>query len=366
MSDYTKTTNFATKDALVSGDPLKIVKGTELDLEFTNIQTAGLTKANIASPTFTGTVTIPTLAGPIAITGALNEAQGADIASAGTINLDTATGNLIDVTGTVAITAITLSQGRKRFVRFTGALTLTNGASLVLPGAANITTVAGDCAIFAGYAAGVVRCLNYIRATTYLKQPTRQTFLSGSGTYTTPTGATRIFVRAIGGGTGGAGSGSAPAAVSAAGDTTFSTVTATKGGIPAAAVGGTGGTPTGGDINIQGGHGATAGTVNTSWGGYGGASVFGGAGPAGGPGIAPTQAAATNTGSGGGGGGQNATASAGGGGAAGGYAEKTFTNPAATYSYAVGAGSAGGTAGGGGAAGAAGAAGIIIVDEFYN
>jgi len=60
MSDYTKSTNFATKDNLSSGNPLKIVKGTEIDTEFNNIQTAIATKADSASPTFTGTVTIPT------------------------------------------------------------------------------------------------------------------------------------------------------------------------------------------------------------------------------------------------------------------------------------------------------------------
>ena len=31
MSNYTKTTNFATKDNLSPGNPLKIVKGTEID-----------------------------------------------------------------------------------------------------------------------------------------------------------------------------------------------------------------------------------------------------------------------------------------------------------------------------------------------
>ena len=62
MSNYTKSTNFATKDALVSGNALKIVKGTEIDTEFNNIATAIATKADLASPTFTGTVTIPTLA----------------------------------------------------------------------------------------------------------------------------------------------------------------------------------------------------------------------------------------------------------------------------------------------------------------
>ena len=71
MSNYTQTTNFATKDALASGNPLKIVKGTEINTEFANIATAVATKADSASPTFTGTVTIPTLAvtGTSALTG---------------------------------------------------------------------------------------------------------------------------------------------------------------------------------------------------------------------------------------------------------------------------------------------------------
>jgi hypothetical protein len=90
--------------------------------------------------------------------------HGADIASAATINLDTATGDLVDVTGTVTITAITLAEGKERTIRFTGILTFTNGASLVLPGGANITTAAGDYAIVRGYASSVVRCVSYTRA----------------------------------------------------------------------------------------------------------------------------------------------------------------------------------------------------------
>ena len=61
MTNYTKSTNFATKDTLTSGDPLKIVKGTEINTEFDNIQTAVNSKADVASPTFTGTVVIPTV-----------------------------------------------------------------------------------------------------------------------------------------------------------------------------------------------------------------------------------------------------------------------------------------------------------------
>jgi len=44
MSDYVKSTNFATKDNLSSGNAAKIVKGTEIDTEFNNIATAIATK----------------------------------------------------------------------------------------------------------------------------------------------------------------------------------------------------------------------------------------------------------------------------------------------------------------------------------
>ena len=61
MSNYTKLTDFAVKDTLPSGNAGKIVKGAEIDDEFNAIATAVESKSNTASPTFTGTVTIPTL-----------------------------------------------------------------------------------------------------------------------------------------------------------------------------------------------------------------------------------------------------------------------------------------------------------------
>jgi len=62
MTDYVKSTNFASKDSLSSGNPSKIVKGTEIDTEFNNISVAVATKADTASPTLTGTPTAPTAA----------------------------------------------------------------------------------------------------------------------------------------------------------------------------------------------------------------------------------------------------------------------------------------------------------------
>ena len=62
MSNYSKLTNFATKDSLASGNPLKVIKGTEIDDEFEAIETSIATKADLASPTFTGTPAAPTAA----------------------------------------------------------------------------------------------------------------------------------------------------------------------------------------------------------------------------------------------------------------------------------------------------------------
>lgn len=62
MSNYVKATNFYAKDALVSGNPDKIIKGAEIDDEYNAIATAIGTKADLNSPTFTGVPLAPTAA----------------------------------------------------------------------------------------------------------------------------------------------------------------------------------------------------------------------------------------------------------------------------------------------------------------
>lgn len=59
MSNYTKSTNFTAKDTLPTGNPSKVVRGAELDTEYVAIATAIISKADTASPSFTGTVTLP-------------------------------------------------------------------------------------------------------------------------------------------------------------------------------------------------------------------------------------------------------------------------------------------------------------------
>jgi hypothetical protein len=60
MSNYTKATNFTQKDGLSSGDPNKIIKGSEIDVEYSAIASAVNSKADSDSPTFTGTPAAPT------------------------------------------------------------------------------------------------------------------------------------------------------------------------------------------------------------------------------------------------------------------------------------------------------------------
>ena len=90
--------------------------------------------------------------------------QAANVAAAATTNIGTATGEFVVVTGSGGpITALgTAAAGVLRFVRFTGAPTLTyNATSLILPGAANITVAAGDFAVFVSLGSGNWQCAAY-------------------------------------------------------------------------------------------------------------------------------------------------------------------------------------------------------------
>lgn len=99
------------------------------------------------------------------LTGTIKEAKGADIASATALTLGS-DGNFFDVTGTTAITSInTVGVGTRVTLQFDAALTLTHHATdLILPGGADITTAAGDRAIFVEYASGDWLCVAYTKA----------------------------------------------------------------------------------------------------------------------------------------------------------------------------------------------------------
>ena len=146
MSNYTKSTNFATKDNLTPGDPLKVVRGTEIDTEYNNIATAIATKTDNASAAITGgTITgITDLAVADGGTGAstaataLNNLLPSQTSNAnkylqtdGTnASWDAVTLSTADITGTLAVanggTGVTTSTGTTNVV-------LSNSPTLVTP-----------------------------------------------------------------------------------------------------------------------------------------------------------------------------------------------------------------------------------------
>ncbi len=116
MSNYVKNTNYTVKDGYTTGDSRKTVKGTELDGEFNDIADAIASKADTASPTFTGTPAAPTassgtnttqLATTAFVTSAVSTATGA----LGTMSTQNKTA--VDITGgtIVGITDLAVADG---------------------------------------------------------------------------------------------------------------------------------------------------------------------------------------------------------------------------------------------------------------
>jgi hypothetical protein len=134
MANYVKATNFYAKDALLTGDPAKIIKGSEIDAEYNAIATAVGTKADLNSPTFTGVPIAPTAAfgtntTQLATTKFVQDATG-------TIALQDADSVVITGGSITGITDLAVEDGG------TGQSTLAANAVLIGNGTSGITSVA--------------------------------------------------------------------------------------------------------------------------------------------------------------------------------------------------------------------------------
>ena len=166
MSDYVKSTNFASKDNLSSGNPAKIVKGTEIDTEFNNIATAISTKQDSSTAgdvTLTGTQTLTnktiayadnTLTGVVGTTatqtltnktieagtftnGYTEEVATANTGTTYTIDLANGTVQILTLTGNCTFTFPTATAGRSFIMLLkqdgTGSRTVTWPAAVKWP-----------------------------------------------------------------------------------------------------------------------------------------------------------------------------------------------------------------------------------------
>ena len=109
--------------------------------------------------------TIPTTSGENVFTESQVWFKGSDVAS--TNNMTLGAGNWFDITGTTQINTITsIGIGTMILLQFDGALVLNHNTNdLVLPGGVDITTQAGDIAMFYEYATADWRLISYMHGT---------------------------------------------------------------------------------------------------------------------------------------------------------------------------------------------------------
>jgi len=134
MANYTKATNFTAKDGLPTGNSGKIVKGTEIDTEFTAIASAISSKADLNSPALTGTPTAPTASAATNTTQIASTAYvRGEITALSLGNMSTQAKTAIDITGgTINSTAIggsTAAAGKFTTLEATGVTTVQAGTA---------------------------------------------------------------------------------------------------------------------------------------------------------------------------------------------------------------------------------------------
>lgn len=169
---------------------VSVDSGGVLDSGLSSVQLSILSADDSSVPFMSFSSDTITVAGDLAMGQTFIQKVGADVASAAALPVNVV-GNIFDVTGTTTITSLASKGiGTEVTLQFDGALTLTHHATdLVLPAGENITTAAGDVAVFYEYATGDWRCISYQR-----QQPVVVTIIaynrsmSGQGTSSDFTG----------------------------------------------------------------------------------------------------------------------------------------------------------------------------------
>ena len=110
------------------------------------------------------------------------------LASAATCDIGSLNTDFVNITGTTTITSFGTNYRGPRFLRFAGAVTLTNSSTLICPGNANITTAAGDCVVVMPKAtAGVSDGWQIVGYQQASSNPTSPTFTNVTATNLTAT-----------------------------------------------------------------------------------------------------------------------------------------------------------------------------------
>ena len=167
IADYNASTNTPDLD---SGTPIATLQGdryivTAAGLFFTKqVQVNDVLLARIDSATVIGDWSIQEGQEGVIENNIIPSGNGT-VASAGTTDIGAETQGRLTVTGTTTITSFgTVAEGTERILTFSGILLLThNGASLILPTGANITTAAGESLEIISLGSGRWRVINYER-----------------------------------------------------------------------------------------------------------------------------------------------------------------------------------------------------------
>jgi hypothetical protein len=376
VSDYLKSTNFATKDTLPSGNTNKIVKGTELDNEFNAIASSSASKADTLNPVFSGLLTTDTAVttGSVNIGGSLSVASDAQFSG---------TGRLLFPRGTTAQRPASPTSGSTRYNTDLGYLENYNGTAWIPVGYVTPADVSDKVNTSTGYfqvpvgttlqrpvspAEGLIRYNSVLDIYEgYINSDWQRFVTASQSSY-----AIAYLIISGGGGGGGnsGGGGGAGGYLSNTYTATPGTVfTVTVGAGGAAATNGSNSSITGIATGAGGGAGGSSQAGGSQAGGSGGSGGGGGGGYNNGNGGAGGGATQGNAGGGGasgssglygGGGGGGATSAGGGGsgvngGAGGAGTANAITGVAVTYAGGGGGGADynTGVAGTGGAGGGA-------------